>query len=178
MFLARTNVNLRDDDPDFPALYAANYILGGGAGLDSRLGSRIRQKDGLSYGAGSDLGVSATDRAGAFVAYAIAAPQNVPKVEAAFREEVERALKQGFTEEELAKAKSGIRQTRIQNRSQDGTVAAAWVSLLNLGRTWAFSRQFEARLDALTVAEVNAALRKHVDPAKLTVVKAGDFTRK
>jgi zinc protease len=177
-FLARLNVNLKDDDPDYIALYAANYILGGGAGLDSRLAQRIRQKDGLSYGAGSDLSVNSTDRAGSFMAYAIAAPQNMAKVEAAFREEVERAVKQGVTDAELAKAKSGILQTRIQNRSQDGTVAGAWVSLMNLGRTWAYSRQFEERLAALTAGEVNAALRKYVDPAKLTTVKAGDFTKK
>ena len=46
VFLARLNVNLRDDDADYPALYLANYILGGGAELNSRLANRIRQKDG------------------------------------------------------------------------------------------------------------------------------------
>jgi zinc protease len=153
----------------------ANYILGGGASFDSRLGARIRQKDGLSYGTGSDLSVGSTDRAGSWVAYAIAAPQNVAKVETALREEVDRALKDGFTEAELANAKSGIMQMRVQNRSQDGTVAAGWVNNLNLGRTWAFSKQFEDRIMALKVADVNAALKKYVDPAKMTIIKAGDF---
>jgi len=177
-FLARLNVNLKDEDADFAALFVANYILGGGAGLDSRLGARIRQKDGLSYGAGSDLSVGSTDRAGSWSAYAIAAPQNVAKVEAAFKEEVARAIKDGFTEAELANAKSGIIQMRTQNRSQDATVAAAWVSNLNLGRTWAFSKQLDERILALKVADVNAALGKYVDPAKITVVKAGDFSKK
>ena len=178
IFLARQNVALRDDDPDFPALYVANYILGGGAGFDSRLTSRIRQKDGLSYGVGSDLSVGSIDRAGAWSAYAIAAPANVARVEAAFREELERALKDGFTEAEVAAAKSGILQTRLQNRSQDGAVAAGWTSNLYLGRTWAFSKEFEDKIVALRTADVVAALRKHVDPAKVTIVKAGDFTKK
>ncbi len=104
VFLARQNVALRDDDPDFPALFVANYILGGGAGFDSRLASRIRQKDGLSYGVGSDLSVGSLDRAGAWSAYAIAAPANVARVETAFREELERALKEGFTDAEVAAA--------------------------------------------------------------------------
>jgi predicted Zn-dependent peptidase len=30
---------------------------------------------------------------------------------------------------------------------------------------------------ALTVADVNAALRKHIDPAKVTIVKAGNFSK-
>ncbi len=178
MFLARLNVDMRDEDADYVALYAANYILGGGAGLDSRLGNRIRQKEGLSYGAGSDLRVGSTDRAGAWTAYAIAAPQNVAKVDASFRDELARALRDGFTQAELAKARSGILQMRVQNRSQDGTVAAASAALLHLGRTWSFSKAFEDKLAALKVEDVNAALRKHVDPAKLTIVKAGDFTKK
>ncbi len=175
IFLARQNLDLRDDDADFPALYVANYILGGGAGLDSRLGNRLRQKEGLSYGAGSGLSAPSVDRTGTWSAYAIAAPQNIAKVEAGFREEVERALKDGFTAEELANAKSGIMQQRLQNRAQDGTLAGAWTSLLHLGRTFAFSKAFEDKLAALTVDDVNAALRKHIDPSKVTIVKAGAF---
>ncbi|MEO7812718.1 MAG: pitrilysin family protein, partial [Usitatibacter sp.] len=178
VFLARENLEMRDDDPDYPALYVANYILGGGAGFDSRLGARIRQKEGLSYGVGSNLSVGSIDRAGAWSAYAIAAPGNVAKVEAALREELARALKDGFTEAELASAKSGIIQMGVQNRAQDGGLAAAWAANMYLGRTFAYSKQFEEKILALKLPEVVAALRKYVDPARLTVVKAGDFTKK
>ncbi len=175
--LGRENVNMRDDDPDFPALVIADYMLGGGAGFESRLGARIRQKEGLSYGVGSSLSVDALDRASAWTVYAIAAPQNVAKVEAAFKEELARALKDGFTEEELKAAKSGFLQMRAQNRAQDGTLANAWTANLYLGRTFQFSKQIEDKVVALTLADVNAALRKHIDPAKISLVKAGDFTR-
>jgi zinc protease len=175
IFLARENVQMRDDDPDFPALYLANYILGGGAGFDSRLGARIRQKDGLSYGVGSELSVGSIDRVGSFSAYAIAAPANVAKVESAFKEEMARALKEGFTEAEVASAKSGSRQMRQQSRAQDGNLAPAWANFLYLGRTFQWSKDFDAKIAALTPADLVKALRKHVDPAKMTIVKAGDF---
>ncbi|MEO5692134.1 MAG: pitrilysin family protein [Usitatibacter sp.] len=178
IFLARQNVEMRDDDADFPALYVANYILGGGAGFDSRLAARIRQKDGLSYGVGSDLGVPSLDRSAAFSAYAIAAPTNISKVETAFKEEIARALKTGFTEAEVSAAKSGIIQIRVQTRAQDGALANGWANYMYLNRTFAFSKQFEDNVRALKVADVNAALRKYIDPAKITVVKAGDFTKK
>jgi zinc protease len=178
VFLARQNIAMKDDDADFPALYVANYILGGGAGFDSRLAARIRQKDGLSYGVGSDLSVGSLDRAASWSAYAIAAPGNIAKVESALKEELERALKDGFTEAEVASAKSGIMQMRMQNRSQDGTVASAWTGNLYLGRTWDFSKQMEEKMLALKPADVSAALRKYLDPAKVTVVKAGDFGKK
>jgi zinc protease len=178
IFMARHNVNMRDDDPDYPALYVANYILGGGAGFDSRLMGRIRQRDGLSYSVGSDLAIGPLDRAGAFSIFAIAAPGNIAKVESAAREELARALKEGFTEAEVASAKSGILQQRVQSRAQDGGLAAAWVANLHLGRTFAFNKQFEEKIVALSAADIAAGLRKHIDPARLTVVKAGDFARK
>jgi zinc protease len=127
---------------------------------------------------GSSLSVGSLDRAGAWSAYAIAAPGNIPKVEIAFKEELARALKDGFTNEELASAKSGILQKRTQTRAQDGALAGAWVSFLYLGRTFAWSKQFEDKLVALKPADLVAALRKYIDPAKVTVVKAGDFSKK
>ena len=177
IFLARQNVDMRDDDPDYPALYVANYILGGGAGLDSRFGHRMRQKEGLSYAAGSGLNVPAVDRSATWSAYAIAAPQNIAKVEAAFREELARAIAEGFTQAELDNAKSGTLQQRLQTRAQDGALAGGWAFYLHLGRTFAFSKAFEDTLSSLTVADVNAALRKHLDPARITIVKAGDFKK-
>jgi zinc protease len=178
VFLARENLDVNDEDADYPALFVANYILGGDAGFDSRLANRIRQKEGLSYGVGSDVSVPSLDRAGSWSAYAIAAPANMAKVEAAFREELARALKDGFTEAEVASAKSGTLQMRLQTRAQDGALAGGLASFLYLGRTFAWSKQFEDRVMALKVADVNAALRKYLDPAKITIVKAGDFAKK
>jgi zinc protease len=177
VFRARINIEMGDDDADYPALFLANHILGGGAGFDSRLTKRIRVREGLSYGVGSNLGVGSIDRAGAWSVSAIAAPQNIAKVEAAFKEELAKALATGFTAEELAAAKSGVLQQRVQNRSQDRLLASNWTTNLYLGRTFAWSKQFEDRVSALKLSEVNAAIRKYFDPANITFVKAGDFNR-
>ena len=176
-FTARVNVNMNEDDPDHAALYLANYIMGGGAEFDSRLTARIRVKDGLSYGVRSGLSVPSTDRGAHWGAGAIAAPQNVAKVEAAFKEEVARALKDGFTAAEITAAKSGALQRRLQARAQDATLAGSWVSNLDLGKTFVWSKQFEDKIAALTAEEVSAVFRKHVDPNKITIVKAGDFAK-
>jgi zinc protease len=48
------------------------------------------------------------------------------------------------------------------------------VGNLDLGRTFEFSRQFEEKLKALTVEQVNAAFRKYIDPDRMTFVVAGD----
>jgi zinc protease len=155
-------------------LAVADYLFGGGAGLNSRLMERLRQKDGLSYGGGSSLNPGTIDRAGSFSISAIAAPQNLAKVDAAVRAELERVLKEGFSAEEIARAKSGLLQQRVQTRAQDGSLASGWNTYLYLDRTFAWSKQFEAHIAALTAAQVNAAFRKAIDPARLSIVLAGD----
>lgn len=172
-YTARIDLDLNSEDDDYPALELANYILGDG-GLKSRIMDRIRQKDGLSYGGGSSLAVSDIDRASHLSVSAIAAPQNLNKLKAAIREELARALKDGFTKAEVDGARSGILQQRLQNRSQDGVLAAGWTTFLYLNRTYAWSKAFEDKLKALTPAQVNAAFRKAVDLNKLNVVLAGD----
>jgi zinc protease len=175
-FLAGLNMSVRDDDPDYPALVLGNYMLGGGF-LNSRLGTRIRQKEGLSYGVGSQLQASALDKSGSFLAYAIYAPQNVERLEAAFKEEIARALKDGFTEDEVKAAKSGWLQSRQVSRAQDNELAGKLASYLFLNRTLAWDADFEKKVMALTPDEIAAALRRHLDPAKITIVKAGDFSK-
>jgi zinc protease len=172
-YTAGLNIDLSVNDPEYPLLDLANYIFGDG-GLKSRLMDRIRQKDGLSYGGGSGLQAGELDRAGGFTINAIAAPQNLKKLEAAIRQELERALKEGFTADELKGAKSGLLQQRVQNRSKDDVLAAGWTRNLHLNRTYSWSKEYEDKLQAATLAQVNAAFRKAVDPAKLSVVMAGD----
>jgi zinc protease len=173
-YRARLVLDARDEDPDAAALLVGNYIFGGGSGLSNRLIDRVRQRDGLSYGAGSGLNLSSIDRASSFGIGAIGAPQNMAKIEAAIRDELTRAAREGFTQKELDDARNGILQERLLGRSEDGTLAGAWVGNLYLDRSFAFSKQIEDRIRMLTVADLNAAWRKHIDPDRLTVSIAGD----
>src|SRR5206468_2041018 len=97
---------LRDDEPDFPALLMGNYILGGGT-LASRLGVRVRQQEGLSYGITSALSVSAQDQRAALTITAIVNPKNMARLEVCVHEELKRFLNDGVTADELDKARTG-----------------------------------------------------------------------
>ncbi|HEY3042326.1 MAG TPA: pitrilysin family protein [Pyrinomonadaceae bacterium] len=175
-FAAGFNLKIRDDNPDYPALLLGNYMLGGGF-LNSRLAARIRQKEGLSYGVGSGINISSLDEYGRFTATAIYAPQNVEKLEAAFKEEIARMLKDGFTADEVEAAKSGYLQSRQVSRAQDNELAGRLNTYLFLGRTLQFDAELDAKLKALTAEQIVAAMRRHIDPAKITIVKAGDFAK-
>ena len=175
-FVAGQNLPLSDEDPDYPALVLGNYMLGGGF-LNSRLAVRIRQKDGLSYGVGSQFQASALDRSGSFTAFAIYAPQNEARLEAAFKEEIARALKDGFEGKEIAEAKSGWLQSRQVSRAQDAPLARTLATDLYIKRTLAWDAALEKKVEALTAEQILAAMRKYLDPAKMTIVKAGDFAK-
>jgi zinc protease len=176
VFAAGFNLKIRDDNPDYPALLLGNYMLGGGF-LNSRLAARIRQKEGLSYGVGSGINISALDEYGRFTAQAIYAPQNVDKLEAAFKEEIARMLKDGFTAEEVEAAKSGYLQSREVSRAQDNELAGRLNNYLFIGRTLKFDADLDVKLKALTPEQIVAAMRRHIDPSKITIIKAGDFAK-
>ncbi len=173
-FVAGQNLNVRDDDPDYPALLLGNYMLGGGF-LNSRLPARIRGKDGLSYGVGSQLQADNFDKSGMFLAYAIYAPQNAAKLQAAFNEEIARVLAENFTQEEIEQAKAGWLQSRTVARAQDNELVGALSHWLFVGRTLAWDAELEKKVMALDAAQIRAALQRHLVPAKFVIVKAGDF---
>jgi zinc protease len=176
MFVAGLGMPLQDTDPDYPALIMGNYMLGGGF-LNSRLATRIRQKEGLSYGVGSQFSASSLDKNGTFMSYAIYAPQNAEKLEAAFKEEIDKALKEGFTAEELKAAKSGYLQSRQVARSQDASLANTLTNNLYLNRTMQWDADFEKKIESLTPEQIKAAFNKYIDYNKLVIVKAGDFAK-
>ncbi len=170
---AGMNLPLRDDHADFPALVLGNYLLGGTS--SARLPARVREKEGLSYSTYSYFSANAQDAAASFGVSAIYAPQNRERVERAIREELERALAQGFGEAEFEAARKGLLAARRVARGQDSALAARLANYLYLGRTFAWDVELERRIAALKPDEVRDALRRHLDLKKLSVLKAGDF---
>jgi zinc protease len=170
---ARLPVPLSDNDADYPALMVANYLLGSGG--SSRLWKRIREKEGLSYDVRSSVAWSSHEENSTWLASAIFAPQNLPKVEAALREELARALKDGFTAQELAEGQRGLLSFRRLSRAQDSVMAASLANNLYLDRTFDVSARVDAAISKLTLAQVNEALRKYVKPDGLVTAVAGDF---
>jgi zinc protease len=170
---AGINVKLRDDHPDFPALVLANYLLGGSS--TARLPDRVREKEGLSYSTFTSFNASAFDEAASFRIGAIFAPQNRDRVERAVREELERAVREGFSAQEISAGRQALLEARRMARTQDRALANRLSSYLFMKRTFAWDVEFEAKIAALTAAQVNAALKRHFDAAKLSLVSAGDF---
>jgi zinc protease len=175
VFLARLPLQIQDNNPDYPALVLGNYLLGGSS--NSRLWMRIRETDGLSYDVRSMLAVSAFEPNGSLRLSGIFAPENWEKFETAMNEELQRALTEGFSEQEVADGIQSILNLRQLNRAQDGVLASAWLDYMQENRTFAWSAQFDEKLKALDAETVNNTLRKYIKPEGLAQALAGDFNK-
>lgn len=174
-YLADLPIKMQDTDPRYVALYVANYLLGGSS--NSRLWNRVRVQQGLSYDVHSRLSVSSHEASGDWTIYAIQAPQNARRVQQSVHEELARALRDGYTEQEVKDAVHAILNYRKLARAQDGSLADAWIDYMDEGRSFAWSQQQDEKLRALTAADVNAALRAVLKPADFSSALAADEKR-
>ena len=176
VFRAGLRIEMRDDAAEYPALVLGNFLTGGGF-LNSRLATRIRRKEGLSYNIGSFFNASPFDRDAVFGAQGIYAPQNADRLVAAFDDEIAKILSQGFGADEIAEAKKGWLQGRQVSRSSDRELARALAAREFQGRTLAWDEQLEKKVTSLTPEEILAAMKKTIDPARISLVQSGDFAK-
>jgi zinc protease len=176
VYFAGEVIPMKDSDPDYPAFTIGNFVLGS-SGLASRLGDRIRQREGLSYGVGSGFRANSLDERAIFSAYAITNPVNMPKVDLGIREETSKIISQGITGEELEAAQKSYLENQKVLRSDDSHLAAMLSSTLEADRDMSFYGKLETQISQLTTDAVKAALQKRLSLDKLVIVMAGDFAK-
>jgi zinc protease len=176
VFLAGLSFAMKETDADFAALRMGNFLLGDGT-LSSRLGKRIRQKEGLTYGVTSALTVSARDPNARFTVNSSTNPDNIDRVEKAFFEELTEFLANGPTKAELEDGKKAYREAQKVGRTGDAGLAGQIIANLQLNRKFAHTSELEKQIAALTPEDVRDAFRKYIDPKKLVVIRAGDFPK-
>ena len=165
-----------DDNPDYPALVIGNFILGGG-GLSSRIANRLRQKDGQLNGA-IILGASPLDPRADLVLNAIYNPVNVAKVVSDVDEELLRAAQRRCHGLRAQGAKNGyLQQQNDIAHERYGNYRCLIGKSVRGADNAVRGRSLEQKIKDLTPETVNAALRKYVDPKRLSVVTAGDFKK-
>jgi len=175
MMIAAHPIQITDSHPDYPALLLGDYMLGNPAGLGSRLATRIRQEEGLSYQVGSQLAAGPLDDSGVFLIFAIFAPENGGPVVEAFQDVLAEVLGDGFTDDEVEAAKGGFLDAAQNARANDGTVAGQLNGQLFTNRSYQFTVEQENAIRALTGEQILSVMRRHIDPTKIASFRAGDF---
>jgi zinc protease len=172
------NLQLSQKDPDYPAVMMANDLLGGGTFMASRISQRLREKEGMSYGAGSYMYAEYKGKEGAWGLYAIFNPHVKNRLDSALHEEINRAISKGFTQDELNNSIKSLMQNRQTLLGLDNYLAFQISDYMKDGRDLNDFTDFENKTKALSTDAVNAALKKYFDLSKLVLVYAGDFNKK
>ncbi len=175
-FTMISTMAMTQEDPDYLPMVLADLMIGGDQ--KSRLWVRVREKDGLSYSVATSFNAGVEEKFATFSGAAICAPQNVDKVEADFKEELARVLRDGFTQSEFDAAKKELLDQQLVIRSSDRSLMTSLLSQARYGWTMQRTIDREAKLASMTLDQVNAAVRKWIDPASFAIFKAGDFAKK
>jgi len=173
------NFECSEYDDDYAALQVAGSVFGGGF-LNSRIATRLRQQDGVSYGAGGGVNVDSDkeDKNSGMYIYAIYAPENEAKVQQGFREEIARFIEGGITQQELDDAVAGWVQAQSVSRAKDNELASTINNNLYYDRDMMFQKEIEEKVKSLTVEDVNKAIKTYFKEMKdWTVVNGGDFEK-
>jgi zinc protease len=164
---------LKRTDPDWEAAIVANAALGQSS-LTSRIGKRVRDREGLSYTLASRFAWSDYID-GLWMVNVAVAPKNLAQAIRSTREEIERYCKEGITEAEVETQKSYFAGSfRVQLGSNAG-VATALSFAEKYGFGARYLDEFPDRVRAVTREQVDAVIRGRLHPEKLHLVVAGDL---
>ena len=171
--LIGTAAPLRRDSADYYAAMIANSALGQST-LSSRLGLQVRDREGLTYGINSVFRAPSL-AAGPWYVGVTVNPQNVEKAINSALSVLRDYVENGIRPEELADEKSSaIGSFKVGLATNAGLARALWnAEFYGLGVD--YIDRYPQIIEAVTVEQVNAAIRKYFRPDHLTVVVAGDY---
>lgn len=161
---------LRYSDPDYQAMRTATAILG--SGFTGRLMGNVRDKEGLTYGIGSRLANDA-ESDGDWRISATFSPALLEKGIASTKRQLNLWYNDGVTDKELADRKTNlVGSFKVGLATTDGMAGSLLIAVQRgLDVTWL--DEYPKRIEALTTAEVNAAIKQHLKPEKMYLIQAG-----
>jgi zinc protease len=162
------------------SLFLANSLIGGHHA--SRLFTKLRKEEGLTYDVKSTISGDEDDQVIGFSAEGTFAPANLVRFETALQTALAEIHKLGFTEQELVAQKRMEAQRIVAGRENDANLALGLANnerrmRQGLRSDFVFWDEVQQSVQALTLEDVNAAARRLVDTSKTVTVITGDFKK-
>lgn len=171
-YLANSDIQIQDTDPDWLALFVANYLIGGSE--DSLLWQEVRSQQGLSYSVGSSIQSSPWEPNASWTIFASAAPANIKQLNKSIVKVLDKTIKQGFSQAQVEQGVSSLLNFLKLGRSSDANLASRWLRYIDLGRDFSWDANTIQKLQQLQANDVNQAMRKYLDVNNLSTAIAYD----
>jgi zinc protease len=162
---------LRYSDPNYQPLNMATSVLGSGF-FSARLLDIIRNREGLTYGIVANL-TSDTYTDGSWAIHGTFAPAMLEKGMASTLRELRRFFSEGLAADEVETFKTTLTGSYKVALSTTGGLASALLNSIQRGYGPEWIDEFPQRIRALSLPDVNAAIKKFLDPDKMVLVQAG-----
>ncbi|WP_112308822.1 M16 family metallopeptidase [Pseudogemmobacter bohemicus] len=161
---------ISQNDPDFFAAYLLNDVLGGGR-FSARLMTEVRDKRGLTYGIGSFL--VGMDHSDSYLGQFQASNDKVAEAIGVIRDEWTKIAQEGITEKELADAKTYLTGAYPLRFDGNAPIASILVGMQMQGMPIDYPNTRNARIDAVTMADVKRVAARLYQPEALRFVVVG-----
>ncbi len=160
--------------PDYYPVSMLNLILGGG-GFSSRLATRIRSDEGLTYSIYSNAGSNYTYPDTWYINF-FTSQQTTNKAIAYILQEIRRLLKDGVTDEEMENARKVLIDGLPSMFRSPGDIVETYAFNEYIGRDENHFRVYPEKLHAITREDIMRVADTYLKPDSLTYTIVGDST--
>jgi len=164
-------IGIDRDHEDYYPLFVGVYVLGGN--FSARLMQTVRDQQGLTYGIGSSVRGVDHGKDGYWYTWGTFGPSLLDQGKAATMEQVSKWAEEGISEEELSAKISTITGSYKVGLATTSGKAGQILTNAERGRPVEYLDKYPSLINALTLEQVNAAIKKYVDPSSLVTVTAG-----
>jgi zinc protease len=172
------SIAISQKDPNYTAVYMMNELLGGGSFLNSRIPQRLREAEGMSYGAGSFFQAEWDEPIASFGTYAFFNPIFKDKLNTALMEELTKASQGTFTETELADIKKSQIQERKLALGNNNSLASMINKYMEQKKDLKYFDEFSDQIQQISIKDVNEAAKKYLKLDQFLLIYSGDFRKK
>jgi predicted Zn-dependent peptidase len=172
-YISLGHLGLEDTNPDYFAVQVMNFILGGGS-FTSRITTKVRSDEGLSYNQGSRF-TYRWGLPGTFAGYVQTKSSTVGYAISLIQAEFDRIRKTPVTDAEMETALNYYLESFADNFQSAQTTMMSFANLEMTGKPMDYYKTYRAKIQAVTKARVQEVANTYIRPDKLAIMIVGDW---
>jgi zinc protease len=172
-YISLGHLGLEDTSPDYFAVQIMNFILGGGS-FTSRITTKVRSDEGLSYNQGSRFSYR-WGFPGTFSGYVQTKSSTVGYAISLILAELDRIRKEPVSDAEMETAVNYYLESFADIFQSPQSTMMSFANLEMTGRPLDFYKTFRSKIQAVTKARVQEVANKYVHPDQAVIMIVGDF---
>jgi predicted Zn-dependent peptidase len=172
-YISLGHLGIEDTNPDYFAVQVMNFILGGGS-FTSRITTKVRSDEGLSYNQGSRFAYT-WGFPGTFSGYVQTKSATVGYAISLILKEIEGIRKESVADDELETAVNFYLESFSDNFQMPQTTMTNFATLEMQGKPMDYYKTYRDKIKAVTRERVMEVANKYIQPDRIAIMIVGDW---